>query len=950
MANNNAVNGADNITQTSGTDTLTFTNTNQVDAQDFFDGGGNTDAIVISSATGLSFNFTTYGTDATHGFHNYEALTFNNTSGTSSGTFNAAQFGAGLISTSLAVTGAGGTQSIVINNVSNFSAAAWTFATWTNGTDTITLNGTGGTDTITGSSQNDTIVGGVGADMMTGGAGSDVFSFVAGDGVLSVGGSGTSGTISGYDTIVDFTPGATAAASEQLAFAIASVAANTAGTNGSDSTLQLNTASTVKSHSITNGIITFDDNNTFGGAVSLTSLGDVAAVVQYLQANNPGVVGTEVAFVATISGVSHTYVFRWSNGTLSNDLLIDLANVSATSISASSNRISVVDATAPAVASVVIPSGGADNSYIAGDQVNVTINFSEAVTVNTGGGTPTLTLNIGGVNHAASYVSGSGTSALTFRYTIAGGDNDANGISIASNQLVLNGGTIKDAAGNNATLTHGTITDQATALVDTVAPTAPGAPSVAENSSGGINATEASNGTPVVVSLTGTGAVAGDTLTVNWGGQTVNYTLAAGDISGNSATVTVPSGTITTQGNGTFNVSAKITDIAGNVGATSSNTSVTVDTVAPSFSSGTTATAIDENSGAGQVVYDTNATDAASVTYSLGGADAALFSINPSTGEVTLTGNPDYETQSSYSFDVTATDSAGNDTTQTVTLAINNLDEVAPTITSGELATAIAENSGAGQVVYDANATDTADISAGVTFSLKPIDDFAAFSINPSTGEVTLTGNPDYETQSSYSFTVLADDGINPPTEKAVSLQVGDVDGVSIKGTSKNNVISDTKSPKGQPHATGEEDTIKGRAGNDKISGVGGNDTLNGGAGNDKLIGGLGVDTLLGKAGADKFVFNSVLDSTTANSDTIVDFKHSQRDKIDLHGIDADSLTTGDQAFHFLGNNNAFTKHAGELRFDAVNHVVEGDVDADGQADFAIHVNVSHLMKGDFVL
>jgi hypothetical protein len=30
--------------------------------------------------------------------------------------------------------------------------------------------------------------------------------------------------------------------------------------------------------------------------------------------------------------------------------------------------------------------------------------------------------------------------------------------------------------------------------------------------------------------------------------------------------------------------------------------------------------------------------------------------------------------------------------------------------------------------------------------------------------------------------------------------------------------------------------------------------------------------------------------------------------------------------------------------------VVEGDVDADGQADFAIHVNVSHLMKGDFVL
>ena len=46
----------------------------------------------------------------------------------------------------------------------------------------------------------------------------------------------------------------------------------------------------------------------------------------------------------------------------------------------------------------------------------------------------------------------------------------------------------------------------------------------------------------MVVGLAGTGAV-GDTLTVNWGGQTVTYTLLAADVSGNSATVTVPAGT-----------------------------------------------------------------------------------------------------------------------------------------------------------------------------------------------------------------------------------------------------------------------------------------------------------------------------------------------------------------------------------------------------------------------
>ena len=76
--------------------------------------------------------------------------------------------------------------------------------------------------------------------------------------------------------------------------------------------------------------------------------------------------------------------------------------------------------------------------------------------------------------------------------------------------------------------------------IDTAAPTAPSITSIPENAGGGINAGEAANGTPVVVGLAGTGAAAGDTLTVNWGSQTVTYTLLAGDISANSATVTVP--------------------------------------------------------------------------------------------------------------------------------------------------------------------------------------------------------------------------------------------------------------------------------------------------------------------------------------------------------------------------------------------------------------------------
>ena len=105
--------------------------------------------------------------------------------------------------------------------------------------------------------------------------------------------------------------------------------------------------------------------------------------------------------------------------------------------------------------------------------------------------------------------------------------------------------------------------------VDTVAPAAPVITSIAENADGGgINASEAADGTPVVVGLTGTGAVAGDTLTVNWGGQAVTQLLVAGDITASSVTVTVPATTITAQGEGTFDVTATLTDAAGNPSAT----------------------------------------------------------------------------------------------------------------------------------------------------------------------------------------------------------------------------------------------------------------------------------------------------------------------------------------------------------------------------------------------
>ena len=66
---------------------------------------------------------------------------------------------------------------------------------------------------------------------------------------------------------------------------------------------------------------------------------------------------------------------------------------------------------------------------------------------------------------------------------------------------------------------------------------------------------------------------------------------------------------------------------------------------------------------------------------------------------MTLNADPDHEAQSQYSFSVVTTDAAGNvSDAQSVTLDINDLDDAAPTITSGDTADTINENSGAGQL------------------------------------------------------------------------------------------------------------------------------------------------------------------------------------------------------------------------------------------------------------
>jgi Ca2+-binding RTX toxin-like protein len=123
---------------------------------------------------------------------------------------------------------------------------------------------------------------------------------------------------------------------------------------------------------------------------------------------------------------------------------------------------------------------------------------------------------------------------------------------------------------------------------------------------------------------------------------------------------------------------------------------------------------------------------------------------------------------------------------------------------------------------------------------------------------------------------------------------------------------------------------------------------LNAAAGFDLLIGGLGKDKQIGGADADRFDFNALAESSVGgNRDQILDFVSAQGDKIDLSTIDASSHAPGNNAFKFIGA-HAFTHHDAELRF--AGHILQGDVNGDGKADFEIFVSAASLLNGDFVL
>ena len=189
------------------------------------------------------------------------------------------------------------------------------------------------------------------------------------------------------------------------------------------------------------------------GKTASSSYEDVGDSVQIAS----GDLGSESGITVSITAAQ----FEAINTSLSDgdvvtlNARIDDVAGNATTGTASGTTITV-DQT-PQTVSYVSSDTTDTNPFKIGDLVPITVKFNGTVNIVITGGTPYLALDTdespGTATSTAPYSSGTGSTDIIFRYTVAANEYSAELNYINTSSLALNSGTIRDVAGNNATLT-----------------------------------------------------------------------------------------------------------------------------------------------------------------------------------------------------------------------------------------------------------------------------------------------------------------------------------------------------------------------------------------------------------------------------------------------------------------------------------------------------------------
>ena len=318
------------------------------------------------------------------------------------------------------------------------------------------------------------------------------------------------------------------------------------------------------------------------------------------------------------------------------------------------------------------------------------------------------------------------------------------------------------------------------------------APVISSNGGGATASVSIAENSTAVTTVTATDADAGATLTysITGGADAAKFSIDAA--TGALSFVSAPDyeNPADAGGNNVYDVVVQVSDGTNTDSQAIAVTVTNLNDNAPVISSNgggaNASVSIAENSTAVTTVTASDADPGATLTYSIaGGADAAKFSIDATTGALSFVSAPDHETPTDAGgnnvYDVVVQVSDGTNTdSQAMAVTVTNVNDNAPVISSNgggaTAAVSIAENTTA---VTTVTATDP-DAGPTLSYSITGGADAAKFSIDATTGALSFVSAPDHETPTDaggnniYDVVVQVSDGTNTDSQ-AIAVTVTNV-------------------------------------------------------------------------------------------------------------------------------------------------------------------------------
>ena len=351
-------------------------------------------------------------------------------------------------------------------------------------------------------------------------------------------------------------------------------------------------------------------------------------------------------------------------------------------------------------------------------------------------------------------------------------------------------------------------------------------PTITSNGGGDTAAVSIAENTTAVTTVTATDPDAGQTLIYSKssaGRMQAKFTINA--TTGALAFVTAPNFEAPTDSgaNNVYDVTVQVSDGNGGIDTQAIAVTVTNQNEVPTITSNgggdTAAVSIAENTTAVTTVTATDPDAGQTLSYAIvGGADAAKFTINATTGALAFVTAPNFEAPTDAGannvYDVTVQVSDGNGGIDTQAIAVTVQNVTGATINGTNLAETLT-GTGEEDIINGLGGDDTLNGAAGADTMVGGLGN-DTYVVDNAGDVVTENANEGTDTvQAAVTYTLAAN-----------------VENLTLTGTGNINGTGNTLG-----------NVLTGNSGANVLTGLDGNDTLGGGAGADTLDGGAGTDT-----------------------------------------------------------------------------------------------------------